>query len=349
MIGVLTIISILAAAAVPSLIARLRGDLQRSEEWRMQRIGEAFRTAVIATKSVPSTNLLDWTTLVSAQLADSDEHVSETRAGVPRILVYDPALDLGGVGPEGLPVHQGGAGVSTLTNARMVIVSVLDAGWPTVALDTEEGFSNLWNRADHALPGNWPEGWPEDPDDLFIERVDLSGVFHEVVLNNLDGYRAAPYAFLTNQLGGVGFTNSIAIDGQPVVTRLIHGTPLRLDFAGGQPQSIQLVSEDVSYSYENGRWHRHPLAGVNGPGTCGLLGQYVEQFMNHPDWAVTDIGTDPASAVLAMFDTLWGGTDWALADFENENGNSKWETPTARFLYDVAPQLMLTCEDLIDF
>jgi hypothetical protein len=74
----------------------------------------------------------------------------------------------------------------------------------------------------------------------------------------------------------------------------------------------------------------------------------VEAFINHPGWSPTDLGTTPESVVLGMFDILCGCRDWAEAGFENENGHSKWEAPTARFVFDVAPQLMLSSEDLID-
>ncbi|MCP5521626.1 MAG: type II secretion system protein [Verrucomicrobiales bacterium] len=348
LVGVIAVLTVLLMAVAGGMIRRMVEERQRAEAQRMEEIGGAFRRAVAADKQIPGTNRAAWSAAVAVQLGTAADLVESNRAGGGRILVYDPGFNVGGVGASGLPFRQQGAGVTNVLSPRLVIVSALEPGLPTAALNTQAGFSNLWNRADRQLPAGWPAGWPADPENLFVQRVDLSDLFHEITLNNVDGYSSAPYAVLTNRLSGTGYANAIPTNAPPVSTHLLHGTPLRLDYGDGTVQSMVFVTEAASYTFESGRWNRHALAGINGPTSCGLLGQYVEQFINHPDWGVTDIGTDPASAVLAMFDTLWGGTDWANAGFEDENGHSKWETPTARFLYDVAPQLMLTGEDLIE-
>ena len=348
MIAVLTLLALLSVPMVDALIDRLAEARQREEALQMDRIGVGFRQAVLFAKQVPSTNQAEWSALVAAQIGITDDLVATNREGGARLLIYDPALGLGGLGVSGLPFRQQARGATNLTNARLVILSSLEPGAPGVALNTAAGFSNLWNRANRQLPAGWPTGWPRDPKNLFIQRVDLSDLFHEVTLNNVDGYSLAPFSVLTNRLGGVGFTNAIGVGGSPISTRIIHGTPLRLSHRDGTPQAIVLVTEPTSFTFEAGRWNRHAVAGVNGTNTCGLLGQYVEQFMHRANWPVTAIGTDPGSVVLARFDTLHGGIDWATAGFENENGHSKWEAPTARFLFDVAPQLMLSSWDLIE-
>ena len=344
----MAVLAVLAVMVASGMIRRAVEARQREEAGQMERLGEAFRQAVAVAKEVPATNQAAWTSLVAAQLGTTGDLVGANRGGGPRILVYDPALNLGGLGPANLPFRQQANGTPNVVNPRLVIVSSLEPGWPAVALNTTVGFSNLWNRTDRLLPADWPTGWPADPENLFVQQVDLSDLFHQVTLNNVDGYSDAPYAVLTNRLGGVGFTNVITIGAAPVSTRVIHGTPLRLIYGDGTPQAMVLVTEPTSYAFEGGRWNRHASSGLNGAATCGPLGQYVEQFMNNSDWGVTLQGTDPASAVLGMFDTLWAGTDWARAGFEDQNGHSKWETPTGRFLYDIGPQLMFTTWDLIE-
>jgi hypothetical protein len=344
----MAILTLLMLPMASNLIQRTAEARQREEAQRMEELGEALARSVAVDKVIPGTNQNAWTAAVSAQLGVAGGVIASNRAGGQRILVYDPAFNVGGVGAAGLPFRQQAAGVTNVFSPRAVVLSSLEAGNPPVSLNTPEGFSNLWNRVDRELPAGWPAGWPRDPENLFVERVDLSPFFHEITLNNVDGYQAAPYAFLTNSLSGAGFTNAIPTNALPVSTHLLTGTPLRLDYGDGTPQTVLMVNEAVSFTFEGGRWNRHAINGFNGSATCGLLGQYVEQFINHPGWGVTDIGTDAASVVLAMFDTLWGGTDWANAGFEEENGHSKWETPSGRFLFDVAPQLMLTSEDLIE-
>lgn len=347
MVGALAILSILAAAMAPNVMKRIQESWRQDERRRMEQIGQAFTRVVTLHKTVPGTNLTSWASLVASELGVPEDLVWTNQAGTHRRLIYDPGLNIGGLAPGSLPFHQRAWGVTNVTNARLVILSALEAGYPNVALNTAAAFSNLWNRVEHRLPADWPTSWTQDPDNLFIQRVDLTALFHEVVLNNVDGYAAAPFSVLTNSLSGTGNSNVITVVGSPFATRLIHGTPLRLYYGTGQPQVVEIVAQDTSYAFEAGRWIRRPQSGVNGPTTCGQLGQWVEQFMNRADWGTTAIGTTPASVVLGMFDTLWGVADWGNAGFENENGHSKWEAPTARFLFDIAPQLVLSSEDLI--
>lgn len=314
----------------------------------MERISGAFRRAVATGKMIPSTNVAAWAPLVAGQLGSEESFVSTNGAGGQRIVVYDPGLNIGGVTRQSLPFRQGSNGVAAVSHPRLVIVSCLEPGWPSVPLTTEDGFNSLWNRRDRALPGQWPAGWPRDPADLFVQRVDLSDLFHEVTLNTVDGYVAAPYAFVGNHLGGANSTNTIAVGGSPVSTHLLHDTMLHLHYADGFPQALVLVTEPVSYTFEGGRWNRQAISGINGPAACGALGQYVEQFSTHPGWATTDLGTDPAAVVLGMFDVLWGGADWATAGFDAARDDAWWDTPAALFLYDAGPQLMLCSWDLID-
>ncbi len=348
MLCVLTVLALLSVPVADALMQRLDASRQKDEARQMERIGAGLRRGVLVAKQVPSTNASSWSALAAAQIGITEDLVTFNRAGVARWLVYDPAFSLGGLGPSGLPFRQQSNGATNMTNARLVIISSLEPGAPAVDLNTVDGFSNLWNRAEGALPSGWTVGWPADPRNLVIQRVDLTDLFHEVTLSNVDGYSLAPFAVWTNRLGGVGFTNGIAVGSAPVSTRFIHGTPLLLHYRDGTPQATILVSEAASFVFEGGRWNRHTMTGRNGSSTCGLLGQYVEQFMYRANWTTTPNGTDPGSVILGMFDTLNGGIDWANAGFENENGNSKWEAPTARFLFDVTPQLMLGSWDLIE-
>lgn len=348
LIGTLALISLVAMLAAPSTVRRVQERRRREEAQMMENISDAFRRVVILHKTVPSTQAVSWAGLVAAELSLPEDLVVTNGSGLPRLLIYDPALNIGGRSPASLPFNQQTGGATNLSSPRLVIISALSPCYPPLDLATTSAFSNLWNRGEHVFPADWPENNAVNPDDLIVQRLDLTPLFHEVVLNNVDGFADAPYAVLTNSLVGAGHSNYVGFGQAPLSTRLIHGTPLRLYYSDGIPQIVTIVSGDASFAFENGRWNRRAQSGLNGPTTCGVLGTLVELFMNRPDWGATALGTTPESVVLGMFDMLCGCKDWADAGFENENGHSKWEAPTARFVFDIAPQLMLSSQDLIN-
>jgi hypothetical protein len=347
LVGALAIIAVMVAVTAPMVVTKVREQWRQSEAATMAEIGKAYQRVVALAKSVPSTNAAEWVPLVASEMGIPADGVWTNRAGAMRLLIYDPAMGINGLAPNQFPYQQGAIGTTNLVNARLVLVSGLQPAYPNVALHTADGFSNLWNRAAHQLPAGWPASWSSDPDDLVVERVDLTGLFHKVVLNNVDWLQTGLYAVLASSLSGSGYAAGVATSSS-VATRLIHGTPLRLYYGNGNVQAVEMVITDTSYSHEAGRWNRSPLTGVTGPSTCGPLGFWVEAFMRNTDWGVTANGTSPVSVVLSMFDTLCGTTDWTNTNFENENGHSKWEAPTGRFVFDVCPQLMLSSQDLID-
>ncbi len=347
LIGALAVIAILSALAAPAIVHSIQENRRRGEVEMMARIGEALQRVVVLYETVPATNAASWASLVASELSLPEDSVSTNGAAQPRLLVYDPALRIGGHTPGTLPFNQREGGATNLVAPRLVILSSVAEGYPAVDFTTAAGFSNLWNRAEHNVPSGWPAGYAARGDDIVVQRVDLSGLFHEVVLNNADRYAEAPYSVLTNNLTSVGCSNIVAATNRPLSTLLIHGTPLRLYEASGRPQVVTVINGNASFVFESGRWSRTAQMGVNGPGTCGALGTLVELFMSRTDWEPTARGTTPQAVVLGMYDMLCGCRDWSDAGFENENGNSKWEAPTARFVFDIAPQLMLTSQDLI--
>jgi prepilin-type N-terminal cleavage/methylation domain-containing protein len=271
-IGALALVSIAAAFVAVHLIRVMQEERRRHEVQMADRLAEAFEQAIILHKTVPSTNPASWVPLLASQLGLPADAVGTNSIGTPRLLVYDPSLKIGTTTPASLPYVQGSAGATNVINPRVIILSGLQAGYPPVDFSSAAGFSNLWNRADHTLPMDWPANWAADPDDLVVRRLDLSGLFHEVVFNNLDPFHPAPYAVLTNTLAGGGHANVIAVTNQPVAGRFIRGTPLRLSYANGQPQVVNIVTSDASYVFEQGRWNRSAQSGLTGPATYGPLG-----------------------------------------------------------------------------
>jgi type II secretory pathway pseudopilin PulG len=106
MLTVLTLLALLSVPMVDALIQRLAEARQREEARQMDRIGEGFRQAVLSAKQVPSTNQAEWSALVAAQIGITDDLVATNREGGARLLIYDPALGLGGLAVSGLPFRQ---------------------------------------------------------------------------------------------------------------------------------------------------------------------------------------------------------------------------------------------------
>lgn len=181
MIGVLTVIMILAAAVVPALLAQLDRALRAREERRMIELAEAFKRVAMLEHRVPGrstvfadvANVLGWTT----------DQASTTENGNARVLMVDPSLRLGTGSGATLPYTQTAAGSIKPVRPRVMLISSVGSPLPSAITGTpsQTTFDRLWGAADGAVPSGWTSGG--DFEDIIIQRINFDSLFTQLILN----------------------------------------------------------------------------------------------------------------------------------------------------------------------
>jgi hypothetical protein len=238
MIGVLSVIALLAAAVIPNVIRKIDLATSQRETSDMSVMANGLVRTILNDKQVPATNSL--ATAAAKYFDLSLNQVTTTPRGFTRIFLVDPNLKINGAG---LPYTQNNSG-STIapTNARVIILSTI--AQPAVST-ISDSFANIWNTP----PGGKPSTWTGKQDDLCIQRVELGGLFHKLYLINNDPTNWGYYTFETNAQSYV--INS----GGQFTTYVLDGTVLSL-YASGLLQVREILHDDQSYVYQNNNWSR---------------------------------------------------------------------------------------------
>jgi hypothetical protein len=238
MIGVLSVIALLAAAIIPNVIRKIDLATSQRETSDMSVMANGLVRTILNDKQVPATNSL--ATAAAKYLDLSLNQVTTTPRGFTRVFLVDPNLKINGAG---LPYTQSNSGSSIApTNARVLILSTI--AQPAVST-ISDSFANIWNTP----PGGKPSTWTGKQDDLCIQRVELGGLFHKLYLINNDPTNWGYYTFETNAQSYV--INS----GGQFTTYVLDGTVLSL-YASGLLEVREILHDDQSYVYQNNLWSR---------------------------------------------------------------------------------------------
>ncbi len=251
MIGVLAVISILAATIAPSAIQMITSSKQSAEDSALTAIADAFRLHVQNSKKIPSETT--WATDLASLMNTSAGKVTKNGNNGSRIYLYpQDFFTQGHTTPSPLAYDQYAAIVSDAAggtisklpttspyNARVMVISNLNPGTPltqasgSIAATT---FNNIWNQTG-TFPAELTEG-----DLLKIARINLSDLFEKLVLNNNDSNNSASY-----KLSGV--TMPTIATGSQVTLELIKNTQLDLLDSYGNIYNRHVVNAATSFSY----------------------------------------------------------------------------------------------------
>src|ERR1051325_2291135 len=114
-IGVLAVISILAAVAFPAIVRQVDRANATKESAQLTAMADALSRSVVRTKTLPAVNGM--TTAIAAEASLAQSQVTTTACGTGRVFLIDPALTLGMAlpymqsGNNGLPVPPSNARV----------------------------------------------------------------------------------------------------------------------------------------------------------------------------------------------------------------------------------------------
>jgi hypothetical protein len=271
--GVLAITAALAGMAATSTVATLREKQRTTEAASLEAIANGFTASVRRTRLVPSSQT--WVGALAGELALPPVALATNAAGVRRVLVVDPAATIAPVGgTAGLPYQQTSAGATQPASLRMVFVSSVGPELPALG---SIGFDSLWNTAPGELPSGWPANWGGQPADLRLQRLDLTSLFHRVILNNLTLTNSAGWTLGTS-------TNLVTL---PAGTRrefwVLDGSEISLFDPNASMSIREFVRKDTSYVVEDGQWRDRLLVGAPAQAaSCGPFADLVDAFLAAP-------------------------------------------------------------------
>ncbi len=322
LIGTLAILALLTWVATETVFQRLKDTIRQEEVGRLARIADALRRGVIAERTIPAET--NWVGLAARTLAVPSAEVGRNRAGWNRRLIYDPAFRVGSP-PSLPPFEQTAIGSSSPVGARAVLLSTLAEDFPNLA---SVDFNELWDGPPDRLPSHWPGSWPGRPADLVIERISFLPFFRRVRLNNLDLDAPATFA--------LGATNDRVVipAGGRMETAFFVESPLLLIEAAGTIQEVLPVTEELSFGFEAGRWHRGLVSGI-----AHAQADLALQFDRFAALSETPWGGSAADVALVLNELLGGYCAWAEAGFPQTSGVTGRPAPTYRRLQEAVSQL----------
>ena len=294
MIGVLSILAVLASVAAPSFIKRIDRAALTREVADLATIKDSLLLDVRQTKSIPSAGT--WVTAVARKSTLPPVGITTTPRGLTRSVMLDTS---GWLGTVTLPYVQDTPGVATRpASARMMILSTIAR--PALPSLSASDFATIWSTANGVKPSAL-SSWGGKGEDLCIERVDLSSLFRKLVLLNLDPTWSAPYAIETNSYVSLS-------TGSGATGYFLDGTIVTFYRTNGVIQSREILQQDSSFVFVNGKWGR---TFVNPNDDSGDFASLVAAFLLPPAPPSPDFAATQQAVINLFYSYMWGYADWS--------------------------------------
>jgi prepilin-type N-terminal cleavage/methylation domain-containing protein len=255
-IGVLTVLAILATAIFSATTKSIDIRVSRQETAVLQSFATALQNSILRNRYIPGTN--DWYQRIADEMGVSTNAVlyNIRTPGSPRVLMIDPNISIGRAGGS-LPYQQGvGGSVPPSTNCRVMIVASLVPQQLPAAGVAQANFAAVWDSTDGLLPSTGFAGW--NPDDLKIQRVNLSPLFVNLSLaNNQSGVTLGQYQIdgVPSPVPGANGTNAYFL--KSTCLDLLSDV-----FSAGTTNTRLILDHDAAYFYAERVWRDVPYAPV---------------------------------------------------------------------------------------
>jgi len=341
LIGVLTIIALIAAAIFPQVIRRIDRAAWQRETSDLAAMANGLVQTIVRDKQIPAQTGIP--PAIAKYLDMSPSQVTNTPRRFNRAFLVDPSLSVSNVIPSTLPYNQGATASPTPpVRARMLIVSTLAKALP--AIDPVTSFVDIWTTTNGVVPSSL-SGWGGKGEDLCVQRIDLVSSFHKLVLINVDtnSNHTGYYQLEANSI------QSLEPNGSQITNYVLHGTALNLYAAGNLPSNLQLrviINRDESFGYQNDHWSGD-LAPGDLPETLGEYGTWVAKFLSYPAICPNNHAT-PQAVVDQFYEYMWSYWVWAGVNFEGINdGTTTVQDPLFRTVSDAQVALADFANNLI--
>ena len=253
LIGVLAIMSLLAAVITPNVLRMIERSAVRTEAETLHNLGEQvklhLRDKGTVPTNVPPPATPNWTTQLGIYSDLSPADIATNKRLVARLYVLD---------------------LASVPAPRAMIISSMRTGVALGPAATTNAFAAVWNwNPSDLIAANVPLGWnawtPENVEYLVIERVNLSSVYHTdlksipLTLNNKTPVTGPPAVAATDASYVVVLANGTVQARQPILAgKSVILPPLhprdRIDLyrvlVGGSPDSSYVLSTSSSLSFD---------------------------------------------------------------------------------------------------
>jgi type II secretory pathway pseudopilin PulG len=304
LVGVLTIISLIAVAAAPAFIKRIDHDFRTTERQTLQKLASGLKESCVRKLQIPTGP--NWAATIASNLDLNISQVSTNSRKHLRLFVQDPGFTVNGAS---LPYAQGGGATVAPVNARGMILSTAAVPLPDLSSISGADFTNIWTTANGTKPTALTS-WTGTGEDLVIERVEFAPIFHKVVLINVD---PLPDAVPNRGYYAVGTNAATWLVPESRLTRhLIQGTVLNFYRSSGTiVDTAEILRNEMSFVYRRSKWGRR-LGGSDE--SVGDFGELVGEFMQGPPPAVPKFAATQQSVINEVYSFLWTYSVWAIGD-----------------------------------
>ena len=256
MIGVLTVVAILAAVSLAFTVRHLDQIASDKETQNLRALGTALENSILRTRHIPDAT--DWASAVATEAGMNVDAVTNNFRNCQRVLLFDA----GGWLSTNVPYTQTMQSATNITSppasARMMLVSTISGSLPVSSgVLTTPYFSDLWNCADSTVPSAppWSTWTGTRPGDVKVHRINLSPLFARLVLSTY--FSASPGQYAVDATPGsppyLAAPYSNAVSGY-----YLKGTAIQLytnlPTPASTPQLTHILNEDSSFVFENGVW-----------------------------------------------------------------------------------------------
>ena len=336
MIGVLAIMAILVAVAVPPIIERMNLARVTKEMRDLPVLAAALNRHILRTKTIPNQ---DWAQVIATELAVPINQVTTSSSGTPRVFLVDPAIHIGtDVGI--LPYTQTAQGsAEPPVRARVMLIACqgrsLPDFIPSGVATNSEIFDHIWDAPKETVPEGWPADWEGKGEYLQIIRINLAPLFRRLLVSPLT--EGAPAMISVD--GSAPF----AVPAAGLSSYYLEGTVIGLH-NDGQLESRDLLMSNRSYSYERGIWRGQLWEGKLEDATD--LARGLDAFLTAQPNPQASVNASQQKVIDAYYNYVLTYATWARAGFPGYDVNQQ---PTAEYqsLNNARNQLEVVSEALI--
>ncbi len=233
MIGVIAIIAILASTLAPAIIKDINRAVGESEQENLKILAHGLEIYIRENKIIPAAS--GWVTAVATISTHSTNKITQNDRFFNRAYYVDPrfftTIDASFSG------YTQTSGLSNTPNSpRILLVSNLKGNTPAAPI-TATGFNAIWDQTTGVAL--------LESEDIKIERINLKGLFHRMILTNDN---------TTNQPGyklESGTTNSVSTSG--VERYVLSDTKVSLveaPFIGNVLAMVFISNQAKNFAYQ---------------------------------------------------------------------------------------------------
>ncbi len=244
MIGVLTIIAIIASALVPNISREITRAIADAEDSELNTIALSLKKYIAENQIIPGTATGQWNTVIAPFIENSSNRILNNRGSGTRRLILRSTNGIGSVPYDQAAMYtagitpQGSLPGAFPAQMRFLLVSNLSGAAPVTAL-TDAQFDAVWDQM-----GTIPAGFTTG-NKFRIERISLASLFYPVTISctSLSGVpRWSINGAIVKSLNITTFT-----------VYLLNGTRINL-FLGAVPAGTIVVNKAVGIIYDGTTW-----------------------------------------------------------------------------------------------